>query len=537
MAAFYRLPTACHELFMKKSESIMVKEIDILKDEWWYCGVVNDGYKFPLTASDCYKIDLNYNDTYNQINPIFLSSKGRYIWLAQGGVIEFLKGKILITADAIEFDGTIKTLKEAQQIAAKKYFPGDKKPIDESLFEKVQLCTWISLKTNQNQKDVLKYVEEFLQSGFKASSVIIDDTWQADYGDWDFNEARFPSPVEMCEKIHNAGLKIIMWIVPYVSFNCKNINRLKEEDCLLRDEHGDYVIAKWFDGESFVLNFNKESTQRYIDETVEYLKEKYQIDGFKLDCGDAHFLPKDFKNANGQNIGWLKAFYPNGGITEARCSFQCAGESRVQRLADKAHIWGVEMAYTEEDGEFLRYGLSSMLGDFLTLGVSGYYFGCADMVGGGLLPTMDEGDPLDSELLIRWCQAAALLPITQFSYAYWQDKDSNVRDSFKECLTLREQFVDYIKELANIAREYDTPIVRYMEYEFPNCGMEKVTSQFMLGDKYIVAPVLEKGATTKEVVFPKNTEWKDFYNGQIYKQGVCVVDAPLNKLPIFERVK
>ena len=54
----------------------MKKVIEFLKDEVWYAGVVNDGYCFPLTSQDNYKINLNYNDTYNQINPLFLSSKG-----------------------------------------------------------------------------------------------------------------------------------------------------------------------------------------------------------------------------------------------------------------------------------------------------------------------------------------------------------------------------------------------------------------------------------------------------------------------------
>ncbi len=42
-----------------------------------------------------------------------------------------------------------------------------------------------------------------------------------------------------------------------------------------------------------------------------------------------------------------------------------------------------------------------------------------------------------------------------------------------------------------------------MEYVFPHQGYERVNDQFMLGDQILVAPVLEKGASKREVIFPK----------------------------------
>ena len=40
-----------------------------------------------------------------------------------------------------------------------------------------------------------------------------------------------------------------------------------------------------------------------------------------------------------------------------------------------------------------------------------------------------------------------------------------------------------------------------MEYAFPHQGYERVNDQFMLGDRILVAPVLESG-TNKEVILP-----------------------------------
>ena len=71
----------------------MKKIIEIKKDEYWYGGAVNDGFRFPLTSDSQYFIDMTYNDTYNQLNPLFVSSKGRYIWLEQAGKVRFDNGK------------------------------------------------------------------------------------------------------------------------------------------------------------------------------------------------------------------------------------------------------------------------------------------------------------------------------------------------------------------------------------------------------------------------------------------------------------
>ena len=53
-----------------------------------------------------------------------------------------------------------------------------------------------------------------------------------------------------------------------------------------------------------------------------------------------------------------------------------------------------------------------------------------------------------------------------------------------------------------------------MEYVFPHEGMDNCKDQFMLGDKIMVAPMVEKGMQRK-VIFPKG-KWKD-EDGRIIK--------------------
>ena len=94
---------------------------------------------------------------------------------------------------------------------------------------------------------------------------------------------------------------------------------------------------------------------------------------------------------------------------------------------------------------------------------------------------------------------------------------------------------DYIYSLALEAAEKGEPIVRHLEYVFPHQGFQACNDQYMLGDKYLVAPMVEKG-TVRSVHLPKG-RWKD-EKGKIYKGGRIVqIEVPLERLPYFEHLK
>ena len=143
---------------------------------------------------------------------------------------------------------------------------------------------------------------------------------------------------------------------------------------------------------------------------------------------------------------------------------------------------------------------------------------------------------LDDELIIRWCQASALLPMIQFSLDVWNRKQNGVAECCRKALDLRERLLPYILEKLETASHTGEPMVRYLEYEFPNCGLASVTDEFMLGEKYLVAPVLEKGKTGREVIFPSG-RWRDIEDLTEYGEGSHFVSAPIDKLPVFERIK
>ena len=79
------------------------------------------------------------------------------------------------------------------------------------------------------------------------------------------------------------------------------------------------------------------------------------------------------------------------------------------------------------------------------------------------------------------------------------------------------------------------PIVRSMEYAFPHQGFEDCKDQYMLGDTYLVAPIIT-ASDTRSVRLPKGV-WQDD-QGKRYKGGkTYTITAGLERLPYFVKVR
>ena len=63
-----------------------------------------------------------------------------------------------------------------------------------------------------------------------------------------------------------------------------------------------------------------------------------------------------------------------------------------------------------------------------------------------------------------------------------------------------------------------------------------IPDEYMYGPALLVAPVVEQGATTREVYLPAGSDWFNYWTNERVKGGqTLLVNAPIDTLPLFVR--
>ncbi|MEX0680531.1 MAG: glycoside hydrolase family 31 protein [Balneolales bacterium] len=498
-------------------------EINIMEDEYWWVGVVNHGHHFPL--SDGYEADLNGYIYGNQAQPVLLSSKGRSVWSSEPFRIEVNGNRIYLTKSSGEFilQEHGRSLKEAYLGVSRQFFPSTGEMPHESLFLQPQYNTWIELTYDQNQEDILKYARDIIDNGFPPGVIMIDDNWQRSYGDWEFRSERFDDPKAMVQELHEMGFKVMVWVCPFVSPDTEIYRDLRNRDLLLKDEEGHPKIVRWWNGQSALLDLTQPEAEDWFLERLHYLEDAYGVDGFKLDAGDPEYYVNAIAHRNVSPNEHSRLFARIGlhfPLNEYRATWKMGGQPLAQRLRDKGHSWD---------------DLNMLIPHILTQGISGYAFTCPDMIGGGLMGSFRNLEAVDQELIVRSAQTHALMPMMQFSVAPWRVLDQEHLNAVKKAIDLRAQFTDQIMKLSRYAADTGEPIVRHLEYEFPGLGYANVSDQFLLGDSIMVAPVLQPGQDSRDIIIPPGS-WKSA-DGDIVKGPATITKpTPLDEIPYFTRI-
>ncbi|HKJ28242.1 MAG TPA: TIM-barrel domain-containing protein [Anaerolineales bacterium] len=201
-----------------------------------------------------------------------------------------------------------------------------------------------------------------------------------------------------------------------------------------------------------------------------------------------------------------------------------SGWAGVQRYAWK---WTGDV---ESTWPALKMTIATVLG----LGMSGISYTGSDI--GGF-----SGNP-DGELYTRWFQMSTFMAFFRNHAA----KGTKRREPWvfgepytfiiREMLALRKQFKPYLYNLAYEANQTGAPFVRPLFWLSPqDKRLWQIDDAYLLGDRLLVAPVVEQGAVTRSIFLPEGG-WYNFWDDQFYTGGETVqVDAPLERIPLFVR--
>jgi len=524
--------------------------VKIRRNEKWWGLCNNFGREMPFTEKTEFSCDLRLDNYSHQSLSFLCSDKGRVVWCDEPVGVKISGGEIRLESDKREIivkEDVARNLGEAFCYASKTWFPPTGENPELLYFSAPQYNTWIELTYHQNENDILAYAKSMLDNGLPPGIFMIDDTWQLDYGEWHFDPRRFSDPKGMMDKLHAMGYKVLLWMCPFVSMDSPAFRRIafgsNPNDVKGYPVKGGFLLSSkaigihrvppaaavpWWNGYSALLDFTHPNAVAWFTEQLERLVKDYGADGFKFDGGGVEFYSSVRGNflANDVTVSPAaqSALYGDFAVkykgSEYRNGFGFAGKPVIMRLHDKAHSWEA---------------VARLIPDMLAAGFVGCPFICPDMIGGGEWTAFLPGAPFDPELFIRSAQIHALCPMMQMSASPWRVLSKEYQCIFKQTVELRQKFAPRFVELAKASAKTGEPMMRNMEYCFPGMGYADVKDQFMMGDDLLVAPVVEKGATSRTVILPPG-RWKAD-DDQIYEGSASItISAPIDRLPYFEKL-
>merc|ERR1711976_761563 len=168
--------------------------------------------------------------------------------------------------------------------------------------------TWAKFKTQINESVIRAYANDIIANYASCSpencgQLEIDDKWQSDYGDVEFDSTKFPNPKAMIDDLHNQGFTVTVWTTPFINKESRFYDTAKKEGYFVKGNNGREQTLKWWQCPldinplkrncASMIDFTNPDAFAWQSKRFASLINSSGIDGFKFDAGEIEFLQDD----------------------------------------------------------------------------------------------------------------------------------------------------------------------------------------------------------------------------------------------------
>ena len=371
---------------------------------------------------------------------------------------------------------------------------------------------WLStsFNTSYDEETVTGLIEGMAERDLPLSVFHFDCFWMRELSwcDFQWDTRTFPDPRGMLARLKARGLRVCVWINPYIAQRSALFEEGMARGYLLERPNGDvWQWDLWQPGLAVVDFTNPEAREWYASKLDALLD--LGVDCFKSDFGER--IPTDVVYYDGSDPELMHNYYPylyNKTVFDLlrkrrgeRDAVVFARSATVGTQQFPVHWGGDNLSTPQSMAESLRGGLS--------LTMSGFGFWSHDI--GGF-----EGTP-QAWLFKRWIPFGLLSSHSRlhanYSYRVPWLFDEEAVDVLRRFTTLKASLMPYLYQAARVAHLDGVPMMRAMVVEFPDDpACTHLDRQYLLGDDLLVAPVFTDDGTVDYYV-PAG-EWTHFLTGQ-----------------------
>ncbi|MET7419468.1 alpha-xylosidase [Dactylosporangium sp. NPDC005555] len=372
---------------------------------------------------------------------------------------------------------------------------------------------WLSTSftTSYDEATVTDIVDGMAERGLPLSVFHFDTFWMREFHwcDFEWDPVTFPDPAGMLARLKAKGLRICVWINPYIAQRSALFAEGAARGYLVRREDGDvWQWDQWQAGMGLV-DFTDPAAKAWFQDKLRRLLD-LGVDCFKSDFGER--IPTDVVWADGADPLRMHNYYThlyNEAVFEVLREHRGEGEAVLFARSATAGgqqfpvHWGGDCSATFASmAESLRGGLS--------LAMTGFGFWSHDI--GGF-----EGTP-DAAVFTRWIPFGLLSSHSRLhgneSYRVpWHFGDDAVA-VLREYTRLKARLMPYLYGAAVAAHREGLPVLRPMALEFPDDpACAHLDRQYMLGGGILVAPVFS--ADGDVTFYLPAGRWTDLRGGEV----------------------
>ena len=356
---------------------------------------------------------------------------------------------------------------------------------------------------------------------------------------WVADEMLYPDLAGMIADLRAQDIRFLGYANPFIDPGLDHYEAMVADQLLIQTEAGEPYTFVAPNGMSSLPDFTNEQARTYTQDHLRAMMTELGMDGFMADFGE--WLPLDAKLSDGSDPLAYHNLYPVDWHATWREAVDAARPDGDWVVFTRSGFTGAQ-AHTQiywagdQEATWSSYdGLPTVVPALINLGLAGVPFVTHDIAG-------FSGGPSTKELFQRWTELGAFTPFMRthegnMKTENWSwETDAETTAHFRRFARIHEALIPELMQWAAEAASSSKPIVRHLMLEFPDDPQSRtVSDQYMLGSTYLVAPVVEQGATSREVYLPPGT-WYHLWTGQMFEGGTTVtVDAPIGSPPVFTR--
>lgn len=392
---------------------------------------------------------------------------------------------------------------------------------------------WLSTSfvTDYDEKTVTAFIDEMEKREIPLDVFHFDCFWMREYQwcDFQWDPRTFPEPAAMLARLKAKGLKISLWINPYIAQASPLFAEGKRGGYFLKRSDGSVWQWDLWQAGNAIVDFTNPAARDWFKSKLRPLLEM-GVDCFKTDFGER--IPTDVTYHNGADPMQMHNLYTqlyNATVWEllqevkGKDAIVFARSATVGGQKMPVHWGGDNSSSFESMAESLRGGLS--------LSLSGFGYWSHDI--GGF-----EGHP-DPAVFKRWLAFGLLsshsrLHGNESIRVPWSIDEESV-DVTRTFVNLKKKLHPYLVETMREVSEKGLPMMRPMLLAFPEDPTAWfLDQQYMLGPDLLVAPVFT--ASGEVTFYLPAGQWRNYFTDEIIEGGRWLTETHgFKSLPLYSR--